>query len=286
MEVLTGGDAASGTASRARVGGDALLALLHHYAELADEQQPGAAQGDAADSTTATSAVELPAAPPAAELEHVALLMKEARIQNPEVTSRVIGSDTDPVRCYELAWTVADEEAYIVTRDRILRALAMARARGELSLGYYQLRLVLNGTTTRSESNPIPFYDAPLWGADPTSTLEETRSALLPQVENLAADFRLTPVDATVDVDQATQALSVRVTMARDGDTQNLTKFALQLSALVNVLNRFEQGGPGRVGVWFLRVNDPQGEMLVMEVHDLITGDGMVRAEIKYPDGA
>ena len=63
-------------------------------------------------------------------------------------------------------------------------------------------------------------------------------------------------------VDQATQVLSVRVTMARDGDTQNLTKFATQLKALVNVLNRFEQGGPLRVGVWFLHVNDPQGAML------------------------
>ena len=282
MEVLTGGDAASGTASRARVGGDTLLALLHHYVELVDEQ-PGGAQGDAGGSTTTTSAVELPAAPPATELEHVAVLMKEVGIQNPEVTSRVIVGPA--VRCYDLAWTVADQEACVATPDRVQRALAMAKSRGELSLDYYQIRVTVDGVTALSENAQIStYYDAALWGADPTSMLEETRSALLPQVETLAADYRLTLVDATVDVDQATQVLSVRVTMARDGDTQNLTKFALQLWALANVLNRPQQGGPGRVGVGYLHVIDPGGATLVFEVNDFITGTTSSKAKIKYPD--
>ena len=82
MEVWAGGDAVSGSPSRARVGGDGLLALLRRYAQLADEQSGTTLRG-VADPTTPPAVPVLPAAPPAAELEHVAILMKEVGIQNP-----------------------------------------------------------------------------------------------------------------------------------------------------------------------------------------------------------
>jgi hypothetical protein len=155
----------------------------------------------------------------------------------------------------------------MLREDRATRALALAKQRGELSLGWVAFRapdetLGLGGVRQVSKLDPA------FVSADPSATLADSRIALHSAVDKLTTDQGLVLVSASVDVDQTTQLLSVRVTAPSGTAPKELTSFAQAVGLLVDTLNAKQ----AQVGVSYVWATDPDGKTLGVGLHDFAIG--------------
>lgn len=195
------------------------------------------------------------------------------QVRNPRIVA-------DDERMYSFELLVGDDlDGYVRGYMRSMRVVAEARARGQLSEGYVDSILVLPDGTTVPHGGEIPSLDLAAWSKAAGVQIAGTRETLLPLVKRAAGAFEVRTASADVDIDGASQVLSIDIVLSAEQTGEDLSSAMGQVWAEVR---RFNSEEP-TIGLGYMRAFDASGKQLVSEARDFMLNGVMIQSDIDYP---